>query len=134
MTNLQGISPRLPLVYDCTEGPYQLNKNLKQAFNQNLKMLILTLRGERIIVPDFGDGLQGFLFEGITDDTFSRISTRIQQQVSQFIPAINLTEITFTTSDEDQNLGLNEVNVSIKYDILPNNGSDELTITSTMTN
>lgn len=134
MSNLQGISPRLPLVYDSTDGPYQLNKNLKQAFNQNLKMLILTLPGERIMVPDFGVGLQGFLFEGITDDTFSRISTRIQQQVSQFIPAINLTEITFTTSDEDQNLGLNEVNVSIKYDILPNNGSDELTITSTMTN
>ena len=134
MSNLQGISPRLPLVYDSTDGPYQLNKNLKQAFNQNLKMLILTLPGERIMVPDFGVGLQGFLFEGITDDTFSRISTRIQQQVSQFIPAINLTEITFTTSDEDQNLGLNEVNVSIKYDILPNNGSDELSITSTMTN
>lgn len=134
MSNLKGISPRLPLVYDSTDGPYQLNKNLKQVFNQNLKMLILTLPGERIMVPDFGVGLQGFLFEGVTDDTFSRISTRIQQQVSQFIPAINLTEITFTTSDEDQSLGLNEVNVSIKYDILPNNGSNELTITSTMTN
>lgn len=134
MSNLQGISPRLPLVYDSTDGPYQLNKNLKQTFSQNLKMLILTMPGERIMVPDFGVGLHGFLFEGVTDDTFSRISTRIQQQVSQFIPAINLTEITFSTSDEDSSLKLNEVRVSIKYDILPRNGSDELVITSTMTN
>jgi len=134
MSNLQGISPRLPLVYDSTDGPYQLNKNLKQTFSQNLKMLILTMPGERIMVPDFGVGLHGFLFEGVTDDTFSRISTRIQQQVSQFIPAINLTEITFSTSDEDSSLKLNEVRVSIKYDILPYNGSDELIITSTMTN
>tara|TARA_R100000406_G_C3110554_1_gene124250 strand:- start:1842 stop:2246 length:405 start_codon:yes stop_codon:yes gene_type:complete len=134
MSNLQGISPKVPLVYDSTDGPYQLNKNLKQVFNQNLKMLILTMPGERIMVPNFGVGLHGFLFEGVTEDTFSRISTRIQQQVSQFIPAINLTEITFSTSDEDSSLKLNEVRVSIKYDILPYNGSDELIITSTMTN
>ena len=134
MSNLQGISPKVPLVYDSTDGPYQLNKNLKQTFSQNLKMLILTMPGERIMVPNFGVGLQGFLFEGVTEDTFSRISTRIQQQVSQFIPAINLTEITFSTSDEDSSLKLNEVRVSIKYDILPYNGSDELIITSTMTN
>jgi len=134
MSNLQGISPKVPLVYDSTDGPYQLNKNLKQTFNQNLKMLILTMPGERIMVPNFGVGLHGFLFEGVTEDTFSRISTRIQQQVSQFIPAINLTEITFSTSDEDSSLKLNEVRVSIKYDILPYNGSDELIITSTMTN
>ena len=78
MSNLQGISPRIPLVYDSTDGPYQLNKNLKQTFNQNLKMLILTMPGERIMVPDFGVGLQGFLFEGVTGETFSRISTRIR--------------------------------------------------------
>ena len=134
MSNLQGISPRIPLVYDSTDGPYQLNKNLKQTFNQNLKMLILTMPGEWIMVPDFGVGLQGFLFEGVTGETFSRISTRIQEQISQYIPAINLTEITFITSDEDPNIKLNEVRVSIKYDILPYNGSNELIITSTMTN
>jgi phage baseplate assembly protein W len=71
-------------------------------------MLILTMPGERIMVPDFGVGLQGFLFEGVTGETFSRISTRIQEQINQYIPAINLTEITFITSDEDPNIKLNE--------------------------
>jgi len=134
MSNLQGISPKVPLVYDNTDGPYQLNKTLKETFNQNLKMLILTMPGERIMAPDFGVGLQGFLFESITEDTFSRISTKIQQQVDRYIPAISLTELSFITSDEDQSLKLNEVRVRIKYDILPYNGSNELTITSTMTN
>jgi phage baseplate assembly protein W len=134
MSNLQGISPKVPLVYDNTDGPYQLNKTLKETFNQNLKMLILTMPGERIMAPDFGVGLQGFLFESITEDTFSRISTKIQQQVDRYIPAISLTELSFITSDEDQSLKLNEVRVKIKYDILPYNGSNELTITSTMTN
>lgn len=134
MSNLQGISPKVPLVYSNTDGPYQLNKTLKDTFKQNLKMLVLTMPGERIMEPDFGIGLYGFLFEGIGDNTFSRVSQKIQEQVARYIPAINLEEITFVTSDEDTLLGLNEVRVSIKYSILPFNGSDELTITSTMTN
>ena len=134
MSNLQGISPKVPLVYSNTDGPYQLNKTLRETIKQNLKMLILTMPGERIMEPDFGVGLFGFLFEGLGDNTFGRISQKIKLQVSQYIPAVDLEEIMFTTSDEDPTLKLNEVRVSIKYDILPFNGSDELTITSTMTN
>jgi phage baseplate assembly protein W len=134
MSNLQGISPKLPLVYDSTDGPYQLNKNLKDTFRQNLKMLVLTIPGERIMEPDFGVGLYALLFEQISDDTFSNISQRIKEQIDRYIPAINLTEILFVTSDEDSTLNINEVRISIKYDILPYNGSDQLIITSTMTN
>ena len=57
MSKLQGISPQLPLVYSHTDGPYQLNKTLKDVVRQNLKMLILTAPGERIMVPEFGVGL-----------------------------------------------------------------------------
>tara|TARA_R100001509_G_scaffold160437_1_gene128254 strand:- start:508 stop:912 length:405 start_codon:yes stop_codon:yes gene_type:complete len=134
MSNLQGISPRIPLVYDSTDGPYQLNKTLKQTFRQNLKMLVLTMPGERIMEPDFGVGLYGFLFDSITEDTFTNISEKIKEQIDIYIPAINLTEIAFVTSDEDSTLSFNEVRISIKYNILPFNGSDELIITSTMTN
>ncbi len=81
MSNLQGISPKIPLVYDSTDGPYQLNKNLKDTFKQNLKMLVLTSPGERIMAPEFGVGLYRFLFEPIGDDTFSNISQRIKEQV-----------------------------------------------------
>ena len=134
MSNLKGISPRIPLVYSNTDGPYQLNKTLRETIQQNLKMLILTMPGERIMEPDFGVGLYGFLFEGVADNTFGKISQKIKLQVSQYIPVIDLEEIMFVTSDEDPTLKQNEVRVSIKYDILPFNGSDELTITSTMTN
>ena len=134
MSKLQGISPRLPLVYDNTDGPYQLTKTLKQAISQNLKMLVLTMPGERVMIPEFGVGLYGFLFEQINDDTFSDVTERIVEQVGFYIPAINLEEVKFTTSDEDSSLAFNEVQVSIKYNILPFNASDQLIITTTMTN
>ena len=134
MSKLEGISPRLPLVYDPTDGPYPLNKTLKQTFQQNLKMLILTMPGERPMIPEFGVGIYGYLFDGINDETFGRIAQAIKEQVDFYIPNISLEEINFLTSDEDSTLKLNEVRVSIKYNILPFNEEDELVITSTMTN
>tara|TARA_R110000803_G_scaffold39228_4_gene84586 strand:+ start:541 stop:945 length:405 start_codon:yes stop_codon:yes gene_type:complete len=134
MSKLQGISPRIPLVYDNTDGPYQLNKTLKQTFQQNLKMLVLTMPGERPMIPEFGVGIYKFLFEGTTDETFSEIAQSIKEQVDFYIPSITLQKIDFFTSDEDASLQINEVRVSIKYNILPFNESDELIITSTMTN
>jgi len=133
MSKLQGISPQLPLVYDKTDGPYRLNKNLKEAIKQNLKMLLLTAPGERIMQPEFGVGLHNYLFENINESTFSDIVQRIQSQTSTYIPAINLEDIDFVTSDEDSSLHNNEVHISIKYNILPYDGQDELRITSTMT-
>ena len=90
--------------------------------------------GERIMVPDFGFGIYGYLFDGVNDDTFSKIAQRIKQQVDFYVPGISLQEIDFLTSDEDTTLKINEVRVSIKYNILPFNEEDELIITSTMTN
>ena len=134
MSKLEGISPRLPLVYDPTDGPYQLHKTLRDTFKQNLKMLILTIPGERIMQPEFGVGIYQYLFEGVNSTTFGKIAESISQQVSFYIPAISLEEINFLTSDEDSTLKLNEVRVSIKYTISPFNEEDELIITSTMTN
>jgi len=134
MSKLQGISPRLPLVYNSTDGPYQLNKVLTDAMRQNLKMLILTAPGERIMIPEFGVGLHRYLFEQMTSNTFSTISQKINEQVTRYIPAINLEEVVFVTSDEDPTLGLNDVMTVIKYNILPFAGTDQLIITTTMTN
>ena len=134
MSKLQGISPRIPLVYDKTDGPYQLNKDLREAVRQNLKMLVLTMPGERIMLPGFGVGLYGFLFEQINDETFSDITEALAEQVSRYMPAVNLEEVKFVTSDEDRTLAFNEVQVVIKYNILPYNASDQLIITTTMTN
>ena len=74
------------------------------------------------------------MFAQITGDTFSKVSQKINEQVARYIPAVNLEEVTFVTSDEDSTLSLNDVRTVIKYNILPLAGSDQLIITTTMTN
>jgi len=66
---MAGISVKLPLSRDPESG-YKLNKTLKQVARQNLKMLVLTAPGERIMIPEFGVGLRNYLFENITTEVF----------------------------------------------------------------
>ena len=102
---MSSLGIRLPLTRDSSDG-FTMLKTLRQMTKQNFKMLLLTNPGERIMEPNFGVGMQGFLFEQIGDDTFGNIAKRIQKQVKLFIPAITLQEITFLTSDEDSTLNL----------------------------
>jgi len=130
MSKLEGISVKLPLTYDPADGPYLLNKTLGETVKQNLKMLVLTSPGERIMDPNFGVGLRNFLFESIGDDSFTAIVTRMKQQLAEYLPIINLESVQFVTSDEDASIPVNQVMVAIKYNLDPFNEKDELIITT----
>tara|TARA_R110002060_G_scaffold23166_6_gene31349 strand:- start:1911 stop:2312 length:402 start_codon:yes stop_codon:yes gene_type:complete len=130
MSKQQGISPKLPLVYSPKFGPYDLNTTVRAAIKQNFKNLVLTIPGERVMLPEFGVGLYTFLFDNLSDDTFSRAASRITEQAKIYMPVINVESIDFVTSDQVSTLSHNQVEVVVKYNILPYNGSDELRITS----
>ena len=53
-----GIAVALPLGVNDTDGAYILHKDLTSMAEQNLKMVILTNPGERIMVPEFGAGVR----------------------------------------------------------------------------
>ena len=57
-----GLTPKLPLVRD-TINDFLLITDYKELVKQNLKNLILTNPGEKIMDADFGIGINRFLFE-----------------------------------------------------------------------
>jgi phage baseplate assembly protein W len=130
MKNIEGISVQLPLQYSQLDGPYTLNKTLKDVIKQNYKMLVLTSPGERPMVPDFGIGFNNFVFEQMSNDTLDNITEKIIEQTKMFMPVVNLENIQFITDDEDSSFGRNRVQVIITYNILPFNERDELRIGS----
>ena len=114
---MAGLSPKLPLTLDPADG-YALNKDLKELSRQNMKMLILTNPGERMMDPGFGVGIAAYLFENNSPSTYRKIEARIQQQVAKYLPYINLEDIIFRAEDplnkqEDNFLGLS-ISFSIK--------------------
>jgi|TARA_R110000851_G_scaffold11650_1_gene40750 uncharacterized protein len=128
MSKMEGISVKLPLVYSKQDGPYALNKNLEDALKQNFKNLLLTSPGERVMLPDFGVGMRRFLFEGINGNSFSKITSEIQSQVDRYLPFINIEDVRFITNETNPELSLNEVRVTVQYNIGSIVGSNTLQI------
>ena len=87
------------------------NQNLKS----NLKNLLLTKKGERVLQPNFGSGLQSLLFEPI-DETFeTRVADTITESVSQWLPYITIEDIFIDISDSNKDR--NKVGVDIKFKV-----------------
>ena len=98
---MSGISPKLPLYIDPVDG-IALNKTLKQMTRQNLKMIILTSPGERIMHPKFGVGLRRYLFMNNTQSTLSDISRKIEQQVRTYLPTVRIRSIKFLSENGEE--------------------------------
>lgn len=124
---MAGFSPKLPLAYDSTDGFYLLNKTFKEFVSQNLKMLILTAPGERMMDPFFGVGLRNFLFENTPHD---EIGQEVHTQVQRYMPFINIGEINFTNNiDPLTPADKHTLEMEIVYEIVPINLVDVLKIT-----
>ncbi len=126
--NIEGISVALPFVYSSEDGPYRLNKTLLETVRQNLKNLILTSPGERIMIPEFGVGLRRFLFEGISPKTYQQLDFKIREQVNKYMPFINIEQIDFFTMENNSTLAPNEVNVQLVYNLGQVAATDVLSI------
>jgi len=112
---MNGYSVKLPLSYDSVDGPYQMNKTLKEVVNQNFRMLLLTNPGERIMDLEYGIGVSKLLFHNRTDVSSEiDIESIIMSQLMKYMPFINVTN--FLVNDdlpEEQNA----IFVSIEYEI-----------------
>jgi phage baseplate assembly protein W len=115
---------KLPLAQDSADG-YAMIKRLKRLVKQNLKMLILTNPGERVMEPDYGVGIRQFLFENFGSDVFARIDTTIREQVAQYMPAVQIKKLQFSGSDPDTNT----LTLYLEYSIPQIATSDLLEIT-----
>ena len=100
-----GLSPKLPLVKDPQDG-YALNKSYVEMIQQNLKMLVLTAPGERIMEPSFGVGLRNYLFRNNIEQAKNEISSIIRNQVETYMPFVEVVRVELqsrTTSGHSEN-------------------------------
>jgi len=128
MSKMQGLSVKLPLTYSKQDGPYALNKDLGEVVKQNLKNLILTSPGERVMMPGFGVGVRRFLFEQMSSDVFNRLTSEIYQQVNTHMSFVNIEDVRISTFENNPDLGLNEVRLSIEYNLGSLGGTNTLQI------
>ena len=122
-----GLSVKLPLSRDPDDG-LALNKDFKDLVKQNLTNLLLTIPGERIMIPDFGIGMKQYLFELDTAALRSELSSKIRSQTTKYLPYISILNLSFKSVIEDRNIDRNLLAITIEYNIVPLNFVDSLDV------
>ena len=119
-----GISVHLPLTRDSDDG-IQLNHDYLSVARQNLKMLVLTAPGERIMDVNFGVGARNYLFEPNAQQTHAALEARVRSQVARYIPYIAINDISFEGTSERGHL----LYMKLDYTVLPLAFADSLNLT-----
>tara|TARA_R100000700_G_C3175405_1_gene150245 strand:+ start:2720 stop:3088 length:369 start_codon:yes stop_codon:yes gene_type:complete len=117
-------APKLPISRDTSDG-FTVIRDFPTMVKQNLKMLLLTIPGERVMEPEYGVGLKTFLFEAFTANTYSQMDDAIRAQVTLYMPYVTIEDIMFSAADQDYNV----LNVTLKYSIPRIGTADLLEIT-----
>tara|TARA_R110000737_G_scaffold83095_1_gene115457 strand:+ start:386 stop:754 length:369 start_codon:yes stop_codon:yes gene_type:complete len=117
---MSSLAVALPLATDSIDG-FAMIKSIKRLIKQNLKMLILTNPGERVMEPDFGVGLNRYLFLNFDGGTYAKIDSKIREQVAKYLPVVQINRISFDAQGQD----VNRLGISLMYSI-PNIGVKDL--------
>ena len=126
----KGLSPKLPFTTDEQDG-HALNKTYPEMVLQNMKMILLTNPGERIMDPLFGVGMRRYLFEPNVQSTYGTIAATIKRQMKKYMPFVELHDIGFESSETegyDAGLAPNFLKVKIVYTITPISYKDTLAV------
>ena len=105
--------PKLPLMVTEEDGPYGAIKSIKDLVRQNLKMVLLTIPGEKIMDLEFGVGLPTYIFENMNESTYYEIRSKIEEQVSKYMPYLKISSIEFRELESSKN----SFSVSLSYAI-----------------
>ena len=127
----EGLSVAFPLRIDPIDGAYGLNRTLTQVAAQNLRMVILTSPGERMMFPEFGVGIRRYLFEQNTTSTLGVIRSRIEQQVSTYLPYIRILDLSVDSPEVVGSVvetDKSRVLIRIRYSVPSANVVSDLTI------
>jgi phage baseplate assembly protein W len=82
---------------DSFDGKYlDLTDYAAEEIRTDLIHLILTRKGSRYFLPDFGTRLYEFVFDPLDGPTFQNIEAEIRDSVERFMPQLQLTNITIT--------------------------------------
>ena len=93
----------------------QTQTTLEQA-GSNIKNLLLTSKGERIMQPDFGSRLRDLLFEQYTEDLEERVREEIQQAMSTWLPYIVISQVDVIQDETNPNQTKVDLDFSLNYE------------------
>lgn len=105
---------KFPLDYS-PEGFFYKTKTILEQAKSNMRNLLLTSKGERVMQPEFGSNLKQQIFENIGVISVDAIDSTIRDAISRQLPYVIINEIVIDAKPDD-----NIINISLEFSVTLN--------------
>jgi phage baseplate assembly protein W len=99
-----------------THGLFSSIYTTPQQVKQNLKSLLLTRVGERLMQPTFGTNLLNIIFEPNISDLKEDITDLLTAPINYWIPSITIESIDIITNEDDPTM-IHNLKITINYSV-----------------
>lgn len=97
-------------------GYFEVTRNELDAIYANLRSLLLTNWGERVMHYFFGAHLREFQFEPLRGEELKgRIADRIISQVDTWMPYLSIEELNILFSEDDPSVAENAIFIRLRF-------------------
>lgn len=96
-------------------GYFEVSYTTKDQIKSNIKSLLLTQKGERLMQPTFGSDLKRYLFEPISSNLDSFIEDSIMEAINTWMPYVTVESIIYDTSNDLKDM--NRIDLELKYSL-----------------
>ena len=96
-------------------GYFNVSYTTLVQIQTNLKNLLLTQKGERLMQPEFGSDLYKCLFEPNTKSLETKIDQTITDAVNAWMPYVTIESITYDSSNDNKDR--NRLDLELKYSL-----------------
>tara|TARA_S200000501_G_scaffold317769_1_gene311256 strand:+ start:381 stop:815 length:435 start_codon:yes stop_codon:yes gene_type:complete len=96
-----------------TGGYFATTDTTIDAIKTDIRNLLSTERGERLMQPLLGMNIRRFLFEQITENTVIQIENDIVETFGKWLPFVQLNDISVDIGNQDRN----QIKIDIVFNI-----------------
>jgi|TARA_Y100000287_G_C14171320_1_gene329990 hypothetical protein len=105
------VGVKFPLEHNRVDGFFPQSKTVREQSKSNLRNLLLTSPGERVMQPTFGSNLKAILFDSFDEITSDNIEEAIREAVNRQLPYITINDVIVVQDNQADN----RVLVSVDY-------------------
>ena len=98
------------------EGYFASTSTTIEAVKNNIRNLVNTHQGERLMQPNIGLNLRNYMFEQFTDETLLSVQNDIVDTFKVWLPFVEIRDIQVGMNENDS-IGKNTMSINIVFNI-----------------
>ncbi|MBC8146929.1 MAG: GPW/gp25 family protein [Bacteroidetes bacterium] len=115
-------SGSIDVINPSSDGLFELSYTTEEQSTSNLKLLLLTKKGERLMHPNYGTDIQYYVFDNDTDLLRDNIHNEINSAIRYWLPYIIVVDISVTSDGE------HGINIVLTYKVTENGANETIVL------